>query len=153
MGLAMFYKTLFTKTGGRSQIACEPELPKPRIVYCVGQNVCSCFSMRAKFLQSCPTLYNPWTVACQAPLFLGFSQARILEWIAISFSKGSSPSKPEWTFLENLTNCPLLLSLQAHQAVLLTITNSQVTLILGEEVPCMKDTAILLRKGYLWLSV
>ena len=39
--------------------------------------------------KSCPTLVTPWTVACQAPLF-GIFQARILEWIAISFSRGSS---------------------------------------------------------------
>ena len=32
------------------------------------------------------TLLTPWTVACQAPLSMGFSQARILEWVAISFS-------------------------------------------------------------------
>ena len=29
---------------------------------------------------------RPWPVACQAPLSMGFSQARILEWVAISFS-------------------------------------------------------------------
>ena len=28
--------------------------------------------MHAKSLQSCPTLWPPWTVACQAPLFMGF---------------------------------------------------------------------------------
>ena len=38
--------------------------------------------------QSCLTLCNPWTVACQA-----FLQARILEWVAIPFSRGSSKSK------------------------------------------------------------
>ena len=32
-----------------------------------------------------------WTVAQQAPLFIyGILQARILEWVAISFSRGSS---------------------------------------------------------------
>ena len=30
--------------------------------------------MRAKSLQSCPTLFNPWTVAHQAPLSMGFSR-------------------------------------------------------------------------------
>ena len=30
-----------------------------------------------------------WTVACQASLTMGFPQARILEWVAISFSRGS----------------------------------------------------------------
>ena len=34
----------------------------------------------------CRTLATPQTVACQAPL----SMARILEWVAISFSRGSS---------------------------------------------------------------
>ena len=37
---------------------------------------------------------TPWTVACQAPLSLGFS--RIPEWVAISFSSGSSWLR-DWT--------------------------------------------------------
>ena len=32
---------------------------------------------------------TPWIVAHQAPLFMGFSQARILESVAIPFSSGS----------------------------------------------------------------
>ena len=40
----------------------------------------SCFSRVQLFV-------SPWTVAHQAPLSMGFSQARILEWIAIPFSK------------------------------------------------------------------
>ena len=36
--------------------------------------------------KSCPTLVTPWTVALLCP---GISQARILEWVAISFSRGS----------------------------------------------------------------
>ena len=32
---------------------------------------------------------TPWTIASQAPLSMGFFQAIVLEWIAISFSKGS----------------------------------------------------------------
>ena len=31
---------------------------------------------------------TPLTVACQAPLSMGFSQAKILEWVAIPFSRG-----------------------------------------------------------------
>ena len=34
---------------------------------------------------------TPWTVTCQALLSRGILQARKLEWVAISFSKGSSP--------------------------------------------------------------
>ena len=37
--------------------------------------------------QSCPTPATPWTVAFQAPLVHGILQARILEWVAISYCK------------------------------------------------------------------
>ena len=33
---------------------------------------------------------TPWTVAHKAPLFMGFFQARILKWVAISYSRKSS---------------------------------------------------------------
>ena len=33
---------------------------------------------------------TPWTVALQAPWSIGFSRARILEWVAVSFFRGSS---------------------------------------------------------------
>ena len=33
---------------------------------------------------------TPWTVACQAPLSMGFSRKGYLEWVAIPFSRGSS---------------------------------------------------------------
>ena len=33
---------------------------------------------------------TPWTVALQAPLSMGVLQARILEWVAMPSSKGSS---------------------------------------------------------------
>ena len=36
--------------------------------------------------KSCPTLATPCTVACQAPLSMEILQARILNWVAISFS-------------------------------------------------------------------
>ena len=42
-------------------------------------------------LLSCVRLFvTPWTVACQAPLSMGILQARILEWVAVPFSRGSS---------------------------------------------------------------
>ena len=39
---------------------------------------------------------TPWTVVWQAPLSIGILQARILEWVAISFSRGSSWPR-DWT--------------------------------------------------------
>ena len=45
--------------------------------------------------QSCPTLYDP--LNCSTPGFSadGILQTRILEWVAIPFSRGSSPSRDE----------------------------------------------------------
>ena len=40
----------------------------------------------AKLLQSCPTLYNPIDSSPPDASVLGILQARILEWVAISFS-------------------------------------------------------------------
>ena len=50
--------------------------------------VCVCVCVCARTL-SCPTLYTP--LDCSPPGFSvhGISQARILEWVAISFSRGS----------------------------------------------------------------
>ena len=36
---------------------------------------------------------TPWTVACQSPLSLGILQARILEWVVMPSSTGSSQPK------------------------------------------------------------
>ena len=41
-------------------------------------------------LKSCPTLVTPRTEACQGSSVHGILQARILEWVAISFSRESS---------------------------------------------------------------
>ena len=46
--------------------------------------------MHAWLLSHVGLFSAPWTVVYQAPLSMGFFQARILEWIAISYSKGSS---------------------------------------------------------------
>ena len=45
--------------------------------------------------QSCPTLCTPWTVAPTGSSIHGILQARILEWVAISFSRGSSPPRDQ----------------------------------------------------------
>ena len=42
--------------------------------------------------KSCPTLATPWTAPHQALLSMGFPRPRILQWIAISFSR--EPSQP-----------------------------------------------------------
>ena len=49
--------------------------------------------MKGEVAQSCCLFVTPWTVACQAPLVHGISQARILNQVAIPFSRGSSPPR------------------------------------------------------------
>ena len=44
----------------------------------------------AKSLQSCPTLYDPIDGSPPGSPIPGILQARTLEWVAISFSNGSS---------------------------------------------------------------
>jgi len=45
--------------------------------------------------ESCPTLCNPMNCSPPGSSFHGISQARILEWVAISFSKGSSQPRDQ----------------------------------------------------------
>ena len=54
--------------------------------------VCVC----AKSLQSCPTVCDPMDyIACQVPLSMGVLQARILEWVAMPSSRGSSQPRDQ----------------------------------------------------------
>ena len=48
------------------------------------------YTARVWVLNRVQLFVTPGTVAHQAPLCVGFSQARILEWVAISFSTGPS---------------------------------------------------------------
>ena len=51
----------------------------------------------AKLLQSCPTLCDPMDCSLPGSLVHGILQARVLEWVAISFSRGSSwPGDRTW---------------------------------------------------------
>ena len=52
-----------------------------------------CVCVRVKSLQSCPTLCNPTNCSPPAASVHGISQARILKQIAISFSRGISPTR------------------------------------------------------------
>ena len=56
---------------------------KMSLPFATWNHVLSCFSC----VLLCATL---WTVARQAPLSMGILQARILEWVAMPYSRGSS---------------------------------------------------------------
>ena len=51
--------------------------------------VCVC----AKLLQSCPALCDPMDCSSPGSSAHGILQARILEWVAVLFSRGSSQPK------------------------------------------------------------
>ena len=55
----------------------------------VAQGVKTCAFMLRHFSHA-RLLATLWTVARQAPLVHGILQARVLEWVAVSFSRGSS---------------------------------------------------------------
>ena len=60
--------------------------------------------MCAKWFQSCPTLCDPVDyIVCQAPLSMGSLQGRMLRWVAMPFSRGSSWHKDstlsQWTWV------------------------------------------------------
>ena len=46
--------------------------------------------VHAKSIQSCPTLCDPMDYSLPGCFVRGILQARILEWVAISFTRGSS---------------------------------------------------------------
>ena len=58
----------------------------------------SCVCIRAKSLQSCPTLCNPMDCSVPGLSVHGILQARILKWVAKPFSRGSSQPRDETLF-------------------------------------------------------
>ena len=53
-------------------------------------------SVHPKSLQSCPTVWDPMDHSPPGSSVHGILQARVLEWVAISFSRGSSRLR-DWT--------------------------------------------------------
>ena len=51
---------------------------------------------RSEVAQSCPTLYNAMSSSIH-----GIFQARVLEWVAISFTRGPSQLR-DWTWVSRI---------------------------------------------------
>ena len=66
-----------------------------------GKVQCNNDAMHACLVQFFVTL---WTVAHQAPLSMGILQARILEWVAIPFSRGS-PEPRDQDHISTYVSC------------------------------------------------
>ena len=61
-------------------------------------SVINYYCTHAKSLQLCPTLCDPMDYSPPGSSDHGILQAKLLEWVAISFSRGSSLSK-DWTYV------------------------------------------------------
>ena len=65
----------------------QSQLPQPTMwQFCIG----TFFVVVILSVNRVQLFATPWTVTHQAPLSMNFSQTRILEWVAVSFSRGSS---------------------------------------------------------------
>ena len=60
-----------------------------------------CNIIMSEFAQSCPTLCDPVNCNQSDSSIYGILQTRILEWVAISFSRGSSWPR-DWTWVSRL---------------------------------------------------
>ena len=59
-------------------------------------------SLYAKSLQLCPTLWNPMDCSPPGSSVHGILQSRILEWVAMPSSRGSSPSR-DWSHVSSVS--------------------------------------------------
>ena len=108
-----FFTDWVTREGQCGTVMVLPLLffifSKLTMVLCV--YVCVCFpkicssllylggkNMNMKVAQSCPTLYGPLDYSLPGSSVHGIFQARILKWVAISYSRGSS-SPTGWTHI------------------------------------------------------
>ena len=70
------------------------------------------FESESEVAQSCLTLYNPMGCSLPGASTHGIFQARILEWVALSFSRGSSRPR-DWTWVSR--NAGRLFDHLSHQ--------------------------------------
>ena len=93
--------TSFNNTGQRTKSESTPgqELDRGPL-YQQSHSAITPYTLSIKI--SCVWLFaTPWTIPSQVPLSMGFFQARILEWVAISFSRRSSQPR-DWTRVSHI---------------------------------------------------
>ena len=79
-----------TQVSGIAGRPVEPQGKPMKATF--GKNI---FSVHAKSLQFCPTLCDPVDCSLPGPSVHGILQARILEWVAVPFSRGSSQPRDQ----------------------------------------------------------
>ena len=91
--IQFLYSIHFLKS--RSKLSFYSQLKSTRLLFGDHENVLIftvffCFFFFCMYAQSCPRLYNLMDCSPSGSSVHGISQARILEWVAISFSGGNS---------------------------------------------------------------
>ena len=71
------------------ETSLERAIAAEKVSDCLRGGVCVCVCV-CVCAQLCPTLCNPMDYSSPCSSVHGLSQARMLEWVAISFSRGSS---------------------------------------------------------------
>ena len=100
-----FLSAPHSPTHPRKQLLCLSlmNLPTVRLAGHRESRNCWCLCcVRAKVLQSCPTLCNPMDHSPRGSPIHGILQARILEWVALSSSRGSSQPR-DWTWVSSVS--------------------------------------------------
>ena len=82
-------------------------LGSPKYVILVFKNICNTSAYIVCLVtQSCPTLCNPIDCSPPGSSIHGILQARILEWVVVPFSRGSSrPRDQTWAFCIAVKYC------------------------------------------------
>ena len=79
----MFFKEISVKKSKTEELATEKGTAGHMLYI---QNKSAAAAAGAKLLHSCPTLWDPMDCSPRGSSVRGILQARILEWVAISFS-------------------------------------------------------------------
>ena len=86
-----------SKATTRAKFSSPMYSPHERVCVCVRVRVCMLVT------QSCPTLWDPLDCSLPGSSVHGILQARILEWVAVPFSRGSSLTSQsrDWTWVSH----------------------------------------------------
>ena len=87
--------------GGKRSLAGKKRIRLLRIHFVNYSSPVSHPMMWSEVAQSCPTLCDPMDCSLSGSSVHGIFQARVLEWIAISFSRGS-PRPRNWTRVSHI---------------------------------------------------
>ena len=109
-------------------------------IECMLENVpkkeCLGIESESEVTQSCPTLCDPMDYSLPGSLVHGIFQARVLEWVAISFSRGSSQPR-NWTWGSSIAGFTIWATREDGKGS--ACNAGDPALILGWEIPWRRE--------------